>query len=408
MATAAADRAAAAELLERARALRPVLLERQAETEERTCYSEETHRDLLDAGFYRMLVPRRYGGLELDLVAFARVIIELARGCPSTGWSVCLASGHALQVASWFGEQAQDEIFGPGDFRCPAVAKPHGTARRNADGSWTLNGAHNYASGSPYGTHYLGQSVIEEEGGEGAEPRMLLFVAPRSEWTVLDDWGDTLGLRGTGSNSIRFDDARIPAYFALDGASMLDVDIAGGSPGSRLHGNPIYAGRAMSFFMVEQGALVVGMAKGALDEYERIIRSRVTVRPPIVPRYLDPEYQRWFGLAAGRLEAAEAMLIQLAQQWEEASRRNVEEGIPFGREEDFRMYMIGVETIRLVWDTVQDYIYRTAGSGAARRGQRLERYYRDLSMAWGHNVNVFADRTAREYGQARLGVTPAD
>jgi 3-hydroxy-9,10-secoandrosta-1,3,5(10)-triene-9,17-dione monooxygenase len=392
-----------AELLERARALRPLLVERQAETEEATRYSEDTHRQLLEAGIYKMLVPRRYGGHELDLVSFARVIVELARGCPSTGWSVCLPSGHALMVASWLGEQAQDEIFGGGDFRCPAVAAAYGTARRADDGGWILDGTHNYASGAPYGTHYMGQTFVDD--GDGREPRLLLFVAPRSAYTVIDDWGDTLGLRGTGSNSVRFDGAHIPPYYALEDTSMLDVDVTGGSPGSRLHGNSLYAGRAPSFFMVEQGALLVGMAKGALDEYERIIRTRKTARPPIGMRYLEPEYQRWFGLAAGRIEAAEAMLIQLAQQWEEAARRNVEDALPFDREEDFRLNLIGNEIARLVWDTVEDVLYRTAGSGAVRRGQRFERYYRDLSMAWGHYVNVLYDYTARDYGRAKLGVS---
>ena len=86
------------ELIARADELRPRLVEQQAETEERTYYSQEIHEEFLEAGFYRMLVPKRYGGLELDLGSFWRVIIAVARGCPSTAWCLCLAAGHALQT----------------------------------------------------------------------------------------------------------------------------------------------------------------------------------------------------------------------------------------------------------------------------------------------------------------------
>ena len=75
-----------------------------------------------------MLVPRRYGGFEFDVPTFVRVIAHLARGCPSTAWQVCLPTAHALLVASWFDERAQDELFADPDFLCPSVAAPVGRA----------------------------------------------------------------------------------------------------------------------------------------------------------------------------------------------------------------------------------------------------------------------------------------
>jgi 3-hydroxy-9,10-secoandrosta-1,3,5(10)-triene-9,17-dione monooxygenase len=389
----------AEDLVASAQALRPVLVERQADTEERGFYSEETHQALSQAGFFKMLVPRRYGGLELTIPEFTRVIIEIAHGCPSTGWSVCLPSGHALMVAAWFSEAVQDDVFGSGEFRCPAVAAPYGTVARASDGSWLLDGVHSYCSGAPYGTHFLGQTFVD-----GDPESVILFLAPRSAWTVLDDWGDTIGLRGSGSHSIRFDHARISSAYALEGAWMIDIDVTGGSIGSRLHENPMYAGRAPSFFTIELGALAVGMLRGALDEYEQILRSRKTQRPPIVARYLDPEYQRWFGLAAGRAEAAEAMLLQCAEQYMQVCKRGIDTGVPFSREDDLRLCLIGNEVSRLCWETMNDYVYRTAGTGAARRGQRMERVFRDSAMAWGHFANVLADWTARDYGRERLGI----
>src|SRR3954469_1685257 len=113
------------EIIARAEAMRPTLLELQAETEERTFYSEDTHRAFTQAGFYRILQPRRFGGYEFDMPTYFRVVIEIARGCPSTGWCLCLGGAHVLQVASMYGEQAQRELFAPdGHFVCASFGFP--------------------------------------------------------------------------------------------------------------------------------------------------------------------------------------------------------------------------------------------------------------------------------------------
>ena len=76
----ATDSPARTDLVARAEAFRPLLLAEQAATEERGYYSEETHEAFRDAGFYRLFVPRRYGGLEVDLTTFLRVVMEIADG----------------------------------------------------------------------------------------------------------------------------------------------------------------------------------------------------------------------------------------------------------------------------------------------------------------------------------------
>src|SRR3954447_1666691 len=101
------------EMVARAVALRQHLRDDQAKTEARSRYSEETHALFTEAGFYRMLQPRMFGGYEFEPQTFYRTIIEIARGCPSTGWMLCLGSGHALQVGSSFTLETQAQIFGP-------------------------------------------------------------------------------------------------------------------------------------------------------------------------------------------------------------------------------------------------------------------------------------------------------
>ena len=68
------------EIVRRATALRPLLLEDQANSEVRGTYSDEMHKRFQEAGFYRILQPKMYGGYEFDLTVFARVIMEIARG----------------------------------------------------------------------------------------------------------------------------------------------------------------------------------------------------------------------------------------------------------------------------------------------------------------------------------------
>jgi 3-hydroxy-9,10-secoandrosta-1,3,5(10)-triene-9,17-dione monooxygenase len=389
------------EMIARAVALRPKLVEQQAECEERTYYSDEMHQEFLKAGFYRLYVPRRYGGYEFDVPTFMRVVLEVARGCPSTAWCMGLASAHALQIASWWEEPAQAEIFGTGDLRAAAVAAPIGPATRDDDG-WTLNGKVAYASGAPYSTHYMGQAVLPGENALGL-PRMLLFVAPRSEWTMLDDWGHLLGLKGSGSQSIAFEGGHIPAHWGLEDKLMVDVDPSGGTPGLRLHGNPMYGGRALSCFTLSLAAILVGAAYNALDEYEAMLTTKMTPLPPFVPRKFDLDFQRYFGEAWAKIATAEAALMNGADQHMELCRRFVDEGIPYSYADDHRIGCIGREAMIQAWETMQSDICRTAGSSAAGRGERLDRIFRDMSIGNSHRNTQLRDFAFREIARDRLG-----
>src|SRR5690348_14128982 len=67
-------------LLERARGMRSMLLDEQEASEERGYYSEAVHHAFTEAGFYRTLQPRKFGGYEFDVPTFFRLVVEIARG----------------------------------------------------------------------------------------------------------------------------------------------------------------------------------------------------------------------------------------------------------------------------------------------------------------------------------------
>jgi 3-hydroxy-9,10-secoandrosta-1,3,5(10)-triene-9,17-dione monooxygenase len=390
------------DLVRRARELRPRLIELQADTEERTYYSPEIHQAFQAAGLYRIYIPRRYGGHEFDVSTYVRVLIELARGCVSSAWCFGLAAAHALQVASSFGERTQAEVFGGAEeFRAASVAAPSVIARRE-EGGWRLDGKVGYCSGIPYSTHFLGQAIPEGTAPEDAENEMLMFLAPRDEWTMLDDWGDQLGLRGSGSHSIVLQGCRVPDHWVLERTNMIDIDVSGGTPGLRLHGNPLYAGRNAGVFSMTLAAITVGAGYNALDEYERLTRTRPTSLPPLVPRSTDPDYQRWLGTANVQLATAEAALLRCAQMRRELCEDAASGRGPFGFEQDQHIAAIAREVIVQAWETAERNIFRSAGARVMVKDSRMERIYRDMSMIAVHRNTGFRDPVHRLLGLMRL------
>jgi 3-hydroxy-9,10-secoandrosta-1,3,5(10)-triene-9,17-dione monooxygenase len=392
----------AAEMIARAVALRPRLRAEQDETERRGVHSEALHQEFRKAGFYRALQPRRFGGYEIDLKSYYKLAVELSRGDPSTGWCVILGAGHSLMLGSFFSEEAQAAGFGPdGDFHGPSVAAPGGTATPTPDGGWLVKGKWGYASGAPYATHFLPTVLISD--GAGGPPRAGIALISRDQWTMLDDWGAILGMRGSGSNSIVVEGARLPKshVVALD---MLNPDLAHGTHGGRLHGNPMYAGRCLSFFRAELDAILVGLGYAALDEYVHLTRTKNTLYPPIQLRATHPDYQRYVGLALGMLDAAERLVLHSADVFMEYSRRGFEGGAAFSLEEDLKLVTSLQHAGRLSWEAIE-LMFRTAGSTAAKDGERLQRYYRDASIYRGHLSSQF-DRTATYLGMVHLGIDP--
>ena len=393
-----------AEAIDIARSLRPQLVAEQAEVERRTTYSPELHQTFKTAGFYRLLVPEVYGGLAWTMPDFVRLMGEVSRGCMSTGWCLTLGASHALLVGSLWPKSVQDAVFADGGHVViPSTARPGGPARRT-DGGWVLNTTHPYSSGSPYSTHYVGQAF--EFGPDGGPPvQQMLFVAPRSAYEIQNDWGHTLGLKGSGSNTIVFKDSFLPADHVLEGTMQVDIRSSHTSPGFELHGNPMHLAPGQGFFGLDLSTVFVGGAFGALDEYERLMRERKTAGDAgSAPRarLYDPDSQRWFGLATARLNAAQTIVFGTAERWMEICHRVAAGGEPFSTADDMMLNMMCREATRLAWSTVQDIIYRTAGSSAAVNGERMERAYRDLSQAWGHVNMIIEDSMARAWSGQTL------
>lgn len=387
----------AEEMVARAAAMRDALRAEAPEAAERGSVSLQRHEAFREAGFYRILQPRRYGGYQFGVPTFVRVIAEIGRGDPGSAWGLCLAAAHALHVGSFYDEQGQEELFGPdGEFRCAQRAVPHGLAEP-VDGGWRVSGRWDYASGITWSTHFMGTVFTADS--------QIVVTVPIEQVTVLDDWGGgrTLGLNATGSNSVVLEDVVVPAHLAVPyDWKEYDPDAHGGSPGFALHGDPLYIGRILTFFMAELTAPMVGAAFAALDEYEDIARTRQTSFPPRMPRTESSFVQEWLGEARGCADAAEALLLAGTARWTEKGRRWAEHSEPFTVADDARIREVVQHAAQEVWRGVE-LMFRTGGSSAATRGSRLEAIYRDVSMYRTHIGAQYA-ATATSAARARLGL----
>lgn len=378
------------ELFERAIGLRSRLRDEQQATEDRGRPSPEMHEAFCKAGFYRILQPRMFGGYEFGLDVFSRVIFEVARGCPGSGWYLSLASGHALNAGALFSEEGQRILFGAdGEFRAPTRAIPTGTAKRTK-GGWIVNGTWDYCSGVPYSTHAIvGLKIID-----GDKPaRIGMAAVQRDNYEILDNWRDFIGFKGSGSNSIKVEHAFIPdSLLVFQDIFALDID--GGTPGYHLHKNPMYSGRGFGFFQIEITSILVGTGFAALDEYEQLIRTRqAPMRPAGVLQHQDPDFQRAHGIALGQLEFARLALEAGAKRYMDLCRRGVEEIAQYTESDDMQLQAALQHAASTALSAISE-LYRVAGTSAsAKNGMKLQRYFRDMAMAI-TNPGLQADRMA--------------
>jgi len=335
-------------VVERARGMIPALRARQDETEAVGRLTDETSRDLIDAGFYRILQPRRFGGYEFDLPTFSRVAINLARGCPSSGWAYTLTAGHAHLLASYFSEQAQIDISGDdGDVRVPGRFRPGRAVE--VDGGYRCTGTFDYVSGCDSATHLTFSFAFGEDLSAGELASDIVTLIDRADVEIIDNW-DVLGLRGTGSKRVVVDDVFVPAHRTIH--SFFDP-FAPPFPGREVHENPVYRrGSLAGLVFAETCSVAIGAARGVLDLYEESIRTRKTTVLPLVPMTEHAQYPRFFGEAVQAIEVAEAALLQTNTDYMTECGRADAEDRDFDADLDRRLQLRMQLCAKMAYDAV--------------------------------------------------------
>jgi 3-hydroxy-9,10-secoandrosta-1,3,5(10)-triene-9,17-dione monooxygenase len=236
---------------------------------------------------------------------------------------------------------------------------------------------------------------------------MVVIVVPRDRLTVLDNWGDLIGLKGSGSHSVVVEETVIPARHVLPLQQFLAMGLDS-TPGYRLHANSLYGGAFMAFALGELNSVQVGNAQAAVDEYEQLITRRRTVAPGRGEgrsRAEDANYQRCLGLALASTDSAYSIVERCGDLYADHARDAMEEGRPFTEERTFRLYGQLMTAHKLCWEA-GDTVFRAASTSGARDGSRMQRYWRDLCGFRTNGIHQL-DFRATSIAQARLGL-PVD
>ena len=396
------------ELVRRARDLRPMLMEHQAETEELTQPPLVVWQALLDAGFFKIITPKRYGGWEMGVWAFVKVTEEIARGCMSTGWCYSLGYGHAYTAAAFFPPDAQDAMFRDAGYLCAAsFAYPCGKAERT-DGGYIVTGDFPYGSGSPYSNYYMGEFKAPEGSPHAPEGELLFFAAPRDQYELLDDWHGILGLRGSGSQTVRLEQSFIPDNLIVSTCFSNLRAKDGTTLGYEYHRNPFFLLPQLGFAACYGNAVIIGGSLAAADEFEHIALTK----PPRVPGALGaaryriqaqvPDVQRNFALALADIEASEAVLKGVSLDLEALACRE------YDMSDVLSVVLRLAAAGKFSWKAVEDRLWRTIGSSQAFAGKRMDRYWRDLSTYWNSPNNGYREMFAVGYAQGRWAKQLAD
>ncbi|MBW2396795.1 MAG: acyl-CoA dehydrogenase family protein [Deltaproteobacteria bacterium] len=253
------------EVVSTARSLVPAAAERAEQTEEARRLLPEAEREIREAGLFKLVQPKRFGGFELDPVSVVRATSELARGCGSTGWCLGILAIHNWMLGL-YQEQAQEDVWGENpDTLMAASFAPTGKAER-VEGGIRVSGRWSFASGCDASSWMMVGAVVPSEG---PIPDLRMFLVPEAEYRIDDNW-HVSGLAGTGSKDIVIDGAIVPEHRAI---SLIDA-FNGHSPGQELYADsPLYRVPFGTMLLFALAGPALGLARGAYSAF--IERSKV-------------------------------------------------------------------------------------------------------------------------------------
>jgi 3-hydroxy-9,10-secoandrosta-1,3,5(10)-triene-9,17-dione monooxygenase len=377
------------EAIARARAMVPALRERAGRAEAARVMPPETIADLHASGLLRTLQPKRWGGMELDFVAYADFPYEIARGCASTGWNLANLQVHHWMLAQ-YDERAQEQVWGknPEALIASGIAFPQGRAQK-VDGGFVISGRWNFSSCSNVAEwNMLAATVREGERAIGYR----MCVLHQSQYQVIDDW-KVLGMRSTGSMTVTAKDVFVPEPMALD---MLLVRGGANFPGAKSNPNPAYQVAANPLLGHGIGMCAVGNAQAALEHTTDLVKERSTNYTGMRMRDFQGVQLR-VGIAAAKIDAARLLLRNDCLEGQDYAKRgvvpDVQTKLAFKRNLAF--------AVNLCTEAV-DLLHAVAGANGIYESYPLERIFRDAHALAGH-ISFNIDAQASAWGLAALG-----
>ena len=353
---------------------------------------DDMAKGLKDAGIIRLLQRKKYNGYEAHPREFAETVMKTASFYGSAGWVGGIVGVHPWQLA-FADPKVQEEILGEDtDTWQASPYMPGGVAVPTGDG-YVMNGRWQFSSGTDHCDWiFLGAMVGGADGKPLMPPQSLHVILPRSDYEIVADSWDVVGLRGTGSKDIIVKNAFIPNYRVMDGGKVIDGTAA------KEYGvtETLYKMPWSTMFPLGITSATIGICEGVLAAGVDYQRNRVGATGTLVKD--DPYVLHALGEAASEIDAArQQLLANVDRIWDKVDR---------GEEIDFEARAaVRRDQARAAWRAVRaaDDIFDRAGGNALRMDNPLQRFWRDAHAGLHHAIHV-TSTTYHAAAMASLGV----
>jgi 3-hydroxy-9,10-secoandrosta-1,3,5(10)-triene-9,17-dione monooxygenase len=374
------------ELLERVESLLPKIAARSGYVAEHGVLHPDTINELDEAEILRTLIPKEYGGFELNIDTLSDISRLLSRSCMSTGWVMAFFVGHNWMVTR-FGKKTQDEVFSDNPSpKVPGQIKPTVTAKR-VKGGFELTGRSSWNSGIMHADWVLTGIAID-----GEAPKLALVRAGDYEVDVV--W-DMCAMEGTGSNDMICDGTFVPEHRTMEVPAFVE----GRTEGNRRYSNPLYSMPVMPFIYAEVMGVLVGGLEGAAQRYIEMLNGR---DPAYSPGKLSemPTVHVKMGDAVSRVNAAGKLLHSLVQETIELQNTR---GITM--DDRLRLKLDAGYIANHCRESVNALIHDSGGQSFQRKSP-IQSHFRDINAL---SVHAFWDwYVCREqFGRGQVGLEPS-
>jgi alkylation response protein AidB-like acyl-CoA dehydrogenase len=383
-------------LVRAAAAMQPVIREYREEIEREQRISKPLVKQLRAAGFYRMVIPRSLGGLQVDPLTFLRVAELLAEGAGSVGWNVCNNSIGQL-VTLGLPDEGVQEVHGQGEPSIMAGTAVQGGGQAVAvEGGYRISGRWSFGSGCQESDWMLGSFQILDDGQprRGPDGKALYWraVFPRCEAEVVPGSWDVSGLRGTGSFDWTVNDVFLPEH-----RTMVHAGVPLDNQWSRWPGIT-YALPSQAWVGPHHSAVITGIARAGINALIALAVEK-TPRGRTFMLCENPQVQDAVGRADAILNAGRTYRsATIAELW-----NTIASGGETTLEQRARCRLASTNAADSA-RTAMDLVYRHGGSTSFKRESRLAECWRDLHVV-GQTVTV-APEWYPIGGRALMGMDP--
>jgi alkylation response protein AidB-like acyl-CoA dehydrogenase len=224
---------------------------------------EDVIRALQDVGVFRLMAPAEIGGREVDPLTFWKVVESASYADGSAGWCVMIGGCYAT-FGGMLPPDAAREIYGDPATISAGAFRPDGMVVE-VDGGYRLSGRWPLGSGSSHANWFVGGGIILRDGqpvmGPMGFPLVRELFFPAADTEVIDTWEST-GLRGTASHDYAVADVFVPASRTVWFQEPPAND------------GPLYRMPPIAMFATFIGAVPLGIARHAVDEFVQLARTK--------------------------------------------------------------------------------------------------------------------------------------